>query len=118
LHLQQPGYSEGTAPPAHDTAITEAGFHPKGPEDGPGECGASTVTSLSHTVILRRSVRGRYFPSPAIITQFVWASPGFTHHLTQYTAIKPAAGRVAGETQPSVFSTARICRESGLKGVH
>lgn len=25
--------------------------------------------------------------------------PGFTHHLAQYTAIKPAAGRVAGETQ-------------------
>ncbi len=57
------------------------------------------MTSLSHTVILRRPVRGRYFPSPAIITQFVRASPGFTHQLTQYTAIKPAADRVAGETQ-------------------
>ncbi len=38
LHLQRPGYSEGTAQAAHGTAITEGCFHSKGPETGPGRC--------------------------------------------------------------------------------
>ncbi|MDE7690120.1 hypothetical protein NVS00_24135, partial [Enterobacter hormaechei] len=48
LPLPQPGYSGGTAHPAHGTVITEGCFHPKGPETGPGGRGAGTATSLSH----------------------------------------------------------------------
>lgn len=78
LPLPQPGYSEGTAQPAHGTVITESCFHPKGPETGPGGRGAGTATSLSH----HTSCAGRLTregPPPltlrAVTPEFCWRGP-------------------------------------------
>ncbi len=76
--LRLPGYSEGTAQPAHGTAITEGCVHPKGPETGPGGRGAGTATSLSH----HTSCAGRLTregPPPltlrAVTPEFCWRGP-------------------------------------------
>ncbi len=78
LPLPQPGYSEGTAQPAHGTVITESCFHPKGPETGPGGLGAGTATSLSHHSFCAGRLT-REGPPPlmrrAVSPEFCWRGP-------------------------------------------